>query len=281
MQPRPGYREDTPRRVVARATEYPAKFELKRHCHLRAQLLYAFSGVLTVDTDDGAWAAPPERAVWVPPLIPHAVTMVGAVSMRSILVDPEACAARGAHCQVLTVSPLLRSLLFAAAEVPLLYDRNGRDGLVMKLLVAEVLAAPAVPFAVPFPKSEPLQKKCRAFLEAPDARATIDEWSHALGMGRRAFTRHFRAETGSSFAEWRQQACLLVALPRLVEGVAVTTVALELGYESPAAFSTMFKRLVGTAPKRAALLGGAGGLPIGSTSLAQPDRGEDGLVGRR
>ena len=67
-------------------------------------------------------------------------------------------------------------------------------------------------------------------------------------MGRRAFTRAFRKETGLSFGAWRQQACLLIALPRLAAGEAVTTIALDLGYESPAAFTTMFKRLVGVAP---------------------------------
>ena len=32
-------------------------------------------------------------------------------------------------------------------------------------------------------------------------------------MSRRAFTRLFRRETGMSFMAWRQQACLLCALP--------------------------------------------------------------------
>jgi AraC-like DNA-binding protein len=53
-----------------------------------------------------------------------------------------------------------------------------------------------------------------------------------------------------SFAEWRQQACLLAALPRLAAGERVTAVALDLGYDSPAAFSTMFRRLSGIAPNR-------------------------------
>ena len=51
-----------------------------------------------------------------------------------------------------------------------------------------------------------------------------------------------------SFAEWRQQACLLTALPRLAAGEPVTAIALDLGYDSPAAFSTMFKRLLGISP---------------------------------
>jgi hypothetical protein len=37
-----------------------------------------------------------------------------------------------------------------------------------------------------------------------------------------------------SFSEWRQQACILIALPRLAAGDPVTAVAVDLGYDSPA-----------------------------------------------
>jgi AraC-like DNA-binding protein len=74
-------------------------------------------------------------------------------------------------------------------------------------------------------------------------------WSEPLGMSRRAFTRLFRRETGLSFVEWRQQACLIAALPRLSAGEPVTTVALDLGYDNPAAFTTMFKRVLGASPR--------------------------------
>jgi AraC-like DNA-binding protein len=37
-------------------------------------------------------------------------------------------------------------------------------------------------------------------------------------------------------------------MPRLLAGEAVTTVAFDLDYSSPAAFTTMFKTLVGAAP---------------------------------
>jgi AraC-like DNA-binding protein len=67
-------------------------------------------------------------------------------------------------------------------------------------------------------------------------------------MSRRSFTRRFRRETGMSFADWRQQACVLIALPRLAAGDTVTSLALDLGYDSPAAFATMFKRRLGISP---------------------------------
>ncbi|HGE6737075.1 TPA: helix-turn-helix domain-containing protein [Serratia marcescens] len=42
----------------------------------------------------------------------------------------------------------------------------------------------------------------------------------------------------------------MAALPRLAAGEPVTTVALEMGYETPGAFSAIFKRLLGTLPSR-------------------------------
>ena len=246
----PNDHEHVPRPVVAIGNDYPPAFELAPHRHSRAQLLYAARGVVSVSTPDGAWAAPPERAVWIPGGVEHAVTMVGAVSTRSVLLAPDAAPGRADRCEVLAVSTLLRSLLMAAVDLPGEYDVEGRDGLVMALLAKEIELAPVVPLAVPFPTTPALAARCNAFLARPDAKATIDEWAGELGYGRRAFTRAFRRETGMSFSVWRQQACLLSALPRLAAGEPVTTIAIDLGYDSSASFTTMFKRLTGIPPSR-------------------------------
>lgn len=246
----PDDHEDTPRPVVAIGNDYPPSFELETHRHRRGQLLYAASGVVAVSTPQGAWVAPPERAVWIPGGTPHAVSMIGAVSTRGVLIEPSIAPSLGDACRVVAVSPLLRALLMAAVELPLEYDEASRDGLVMALLAAELASAPVIPLAVPFPASPALAARCHRFLERPHASDTIDGWAADLGMNRRRFTRLFRRETGMSFAQWRQQACLSAALPRLAAGEAVTTVAFDLAYESPASFSTMFKRVLGVAPSR-------------------------------
>ncbi len=242
--------EDVPRPLVAIGNDYPASYELDWHRHRRGQLLYAAKGVVAVRTPQGAWVAPPERAVWIPGGMPHSVKMVGAVSTRSVLIEPDVWSSAGDHVLVVGVSALLRSLLVAASTIEPEYQVAGRDGMVMGLLVAELARAPLVPLAVPFPASPALAAKCHAFLERPSPHDSIDGWSTELGLGRRAFTRAFRRETGMSFAQWRQQACILVAIPRLGAGDPVTAVALDLGYESPAAFATMFKRVLGVAPSR-------------------------------
>ena len=242
--------EDVPRPLVAIGNDYPASHELDWHRHRRGQLLYAAKGVVAVRTPQGAWVAPPERAVWIPGGVPHSVKMVGVVRTRSVLIEPNTWSSEGDRCLVIGVCALLRSLLIAASAIEPEYEVAGRDGMVMGLLVAELARAPRIPLAVPFPASPALAAKCHAFLEQPSPHDSIDEWSAELGLGRRAFTRVFRRETGMSFAQWRQQACLLVAIPRLGAGDPVTAVALDLGYDSPAAFATMFKRVLGVAPSR-------------------------------
>ncbi|MEC7536809.1 MAG: helix-turn-helix domain-containing protein, partial [Pseudomonadota bacterium] len=47
---------------------------------------------------------------------------------------------------------------------------------------------------------------------------------------------------------WRQQLRLQKALELLAEGRPVTSVAIDLGYESPSAFIAMFRRTLGAPP---------------------------------
>src|SRR3546814_12540000 len=80
--------------------------------------------------------------------------------------------------------------------------------MVMNLLLSRSSIAVLLPLSVPFPAHNALAQLCHAFLRRPDATSTIDGWADLMGMNRRTFTRLFRGQTGMSFAEWRQQACI-------------------------------------------------------------------------
>jgi AraC-like DNA-binding protein len=69
-------------------------------------------------------------------------------------------------------------------------------------------------------------------------------------MGRRTLTRRFRQETGVSLVAWRQHVRLLESLSRLSMGQPVTNVALDVGYESLSAFTTVFQKTFGVPPSR-------------------------------
>jgi AraC-like DNA-binding protein len=242
--------EASPRPVLALGNDYPDDFEVTPHQHRRAQFLHGGSGVMTVRTEHGAWIVPPQEAVWIPAGIEHSLRMIGPVSTSSLFVLPDKVADMPMTCQVFAIPPLMHELLLAAVELPVDYVEDSRDGLVMALVLQELQRLQPLPLSLPFPADVKLGRRCQKFLARPIASDQIDHWAEALAMSRRSFTRFFKRETGMSFAHWARQACLMAALRRLAVGEAVTTVALDLGYESPAAFTTMFKKSLGVPPSR-------------------------------
>ena len=129
------------------------------------------------------------------------------------------------------------------------------------LIPGEIRALPALPLHLPWPADARLRRVCEALKADPAENRTLEDWARASGASARTLARLFRKETGMSFGGWRQQARLLEALGRLASGSPVTTVALDLGYQSPSAFTSMFRRALGTSPTRYFAAESASGLP--------------------
>lgn len=236
------------RPIIATGNVFPDGSVIAPHQHRRGQLMSATSGLIVLTTPTGTWVMPPQRGMWIPPATMHNVRMVGEVRMQSLYLEPQAAGHMPSVCEVVSISAFLRELMGQAIELPLEYELEGRDGILMQLLHHELGELPILPLSLQYPSHGALAERCRAFILDPNIHETIDHWSDALGMSRRSFTRLFRLETGTSFRAWCQQACLLAALPRLAGGEGVTRVAIDLGYENPAAFTTMFKRTFGSPP---------------------------------
>jgi AraC-like DNA-binding protein/quercetin dioxygenase-like cupin family protein len=241
----------SPHRVVAMAKDFPAGHVIAPHRHERAQLIHAVTGVMRVATEDGTWVVPAQRALWVPPATSHALSMHGAVAMRTLYIESAAADSLQHRCGVVEVSALLRELILAALDqAPDRPDASGRHGLIEALILRELATVPGVPLHVPMPRDKRLAAICTALIAAPAQADTLDDWALRVGASRRTIARRFRAETGMGFTAWRQQVRLVEALSRLGQGEAVTVIARDLGYDSPSAFSAMFKRCLGRAPSR-------------------------------
>lgn len=235
------------RPMVAIGTDYSPGTLLDFHTHRRAQFLYGMTGVMEVNTDDGTWMVPPYSGVWLPAGKRHQVRM-NEVSTRSLYIEPHVAPRASCSCEVLAVTPLLHHLLLASAHIPALYDENGRDGTLAQLLLYELQQAQALPLFAPLPHDPQLASLCRELLGQPHIHSPPEDWARQLHRSQRTFNRLFRQQTGMSFAVWRQQACLMAAIPKLLSGSSVTRTALELGYDSPAAFSSMFRKVLGQSP---------------------------------
>ena len=241
--------------VIALATDYPDGTRIPAHRHGRAQMLFPFRGTVMISTGQGRWMVPPDHAMWIPPGVEHAVEILGLVQMRSVYVAREVSSGLADDLRVLAVSDLMRSLVIEAVQTRTM-DGDERGQAVMRLMLLEMARLEERPFTLPFPVDPRLMKLCRAFIAQPNAEAPIDEWADSAGMSRRSFTRAFQRETGLSLSVWRRQAVLLAALPLLARGKTVTEVALGLGYESAPAFTTMFRRMLGVAPRTYLRAGG-------------------------
>jgi len=239
--------------VLPIATDYPPGHLLDWHAHRRAQLLYAATGTMSVETDDGTWMVPGERAVMIPGGTRHRVRML-AVRTASLYIEPAAVPWWPASCAVVEVSTLLRELLLAATGLDAGYPASGRDMALVSLVLFELSALSGLPLHISLPRQPPFARLCSEYLARPDLAVSNASWARDAAMSERAFTRRFRQETGISPASWRVRARLLSAIPRLRDE-SVTAVAASLGYASPAAFSYAFSRAFAVAPSSLRKLG--------------------------
>jgi AraC-like DNA-binding protein len=236
--------------VTALAEDYADGSATPEHEHPNGQLIHAVSGVMIVSAERGQWIVPPTRGLWIPAATRHSTRMVGAVRMRTAFIRPEAAPALPANCAVLKISPLLRELILAAIDIELPYTPDSRAGHITQLMLDEIQQQPELPLHLPLPADRRLRKICDAIDAAPHDTTTLTDWARRLGVDPKTIQRSFQRETGMTFGQWRTQARLLIALERLAAGERVLDIAIELGYESPTAFATMFRKQFGVAPSR-------------------------------
>lgn len=234
--------------VNGKAIDYPSDHQVAEHRHPTAQLIHAVQGVMVVATGDSRWIVPPTRGLWMPADTRHRLRMVGDVKVRTVYIRPDVSEHLPTACCVVGVSPLLRELILAAIKVKQPYAPDSRDGRLMSLLLDEVAVLPHLPLCLPQPSDPELLALCETLLAAPDDDSTLSGWAAQLGVDARTIQRRFARQTGMTFGQWRQQARLITALEQLAGGAKVIDVALNLGYNSPSAFATMFKRQFGTTP---------------------------------
>ncbi len=202
------------------ATDYPKGNLIPPHRHDWAQLIYARAGVMTVSTAAGAWVVPPQRAVWMPALLEHAIRCATRLSMRTIYIDAGARHGLPAACGVVSVTPLLRELVLASVEAP---GGGPRRELLVGLLLEEIRAAPLAPLHLPEPLDPRLKRITAALGADPGDPRTLAAWGKVVGASVRTLSRRFLAETGMTFRQWQRQARLLAALVRLAQREPVTS----------------------------------------------------------
>lgn len=242
--------ETAPRPLVGYARDYPPGWTVREHAHPRAQLLYAVTGVLRIETPGAAYVVPPSAALILPAGTRHSVRMDGPVAMRALFLREDAAARAPAETAIIAVSPLLREIILAACAEPVRWDPHGRGRHLTALALDEIDRAGRLPLGLPMPRDPRLLRVTAILRARPDDPRGLEDLATLAGASSRTLARLFRTETGLSFRQWRQQARLAEALQILSVGAGLARAAAVAGYASQPAFGAAFGMTPGQARSR-------------------------------
>jgi AraC-like DNA-binding protein len=223
---------------------------VENHFHEQDQLIFAVSGVMTVQVAHGIFVVPAARAVWVPARVVHSIRMSGAVHMRTIYLKPRLANRLPRQTRVVNVSPLLREIVLHVCDLGALSVRRKRDAPWLAVLLEQLAVTTSVPLQLALPRDSRALRVADAVMRDPPFRRSLASLCKKSGASKRTIERNFQHETAMTFGRWRQQFALLHGIRRLAAGESVTSVALEVGYATPSAFIAMFRRALGTTPSR-------------------------------
>lgn len=243
--------ETASRPIVGFARDYPTGLSSGMHSHPRAQLLYATSGVMRVDTQDSSFLVPPTTALFLPASVEHTVKMDGPVAMRALFMLEEVAQRVAKVTKVIAISGLLRELILAVCAEGVEWAREGRGDHLAALVLDEIGKAEPLPLGLRRSTDSRLRQVLEELSKCPHDRRNLEEWADVANTSSRTLARLFRTETGMSFRQWRQQARLAAALSALSTGATPTRAAAIAGFDSVPAFGAAFRGLFGITPGQA------------------------------
>jgi AraC-like DNA-binding protein/quercetin dioxygenase-like cupin family protein len=235
------------------ARHYRRGVRLDTHVHREAQLVYAARGTMQVTTPKGRWLVPPDRAVWVPARLEHAIDVLADIDMRTLYFDlawlsREAAQAASLDAEfVVRVSRLLQEAILALFDGR---DNLDRTELLVRLAILELHHAEDATTFIPLPHEPRCRRAADLVLRDLTASQDIGTLARQVGTSARTLSRLFAAETQLSFKSWCQRARIAAAIEKLsIEaGISVKQLAADLGYASVPAFSHAFRQVTGRTP---------------------------------
>ncbi|MGK3138659.1 helix-turn-helix transcriptional regulator [Pantoea trifolii] len=220
------------------------------HYHLEGQLLFATTGVMLVETADRRWVIPPQRALWIPPLMIHSYRLLSRTELRAVYVSRSLLSecdefTHSNRVHIINASPLVKELIAGLFSA----EYNASTERKMALLLMEIICeAPSAATELPVPMDQRLFRAIRELMLSQRWGASLTDVADIANMSERTFSRLFLRDTGFSFRTWKQRARIYASLDLLSEGVPVKQIAWQLGFSCPAAFSASFRAVMGVAP---------------------------------
>jgi AraC-like DNA-binding protein len=243
-----------PKIVVAPNCYSPLHFqrsagtETAPHVHKEGQLLLILDGAMTIWVNDLVWAAPIGLIAWIPPAFVHRATYHGNVEAVGVYIEPRLCRLLPDFPRIVNKTPLLPVMLKRLGIQTTLSMPISRRRRMLAVVLDEVCASGPSILHLPSPNDPRLISVSKRLMEDPAWPLSLDSLSREVGISRRSLTRMFREQTGISLTDWYLRRRMIAAMEWLAANRSVTSVAVDLGYESVSSFTRAFRKMTGSAP---------------------------------
>ncbi|KAA1286859.1 AraC family transcriptional regulator [Alcaligenes faecalis] len=236
--------------MIAAAGHYNKELASQAHQHARGQLFGSFRGLLSIGVEDAVWVVPAIHAVWLPPNTLHSGQSHGPFHGWSVFIAESTCQDLPKQACTIRMSGLLREAVLRASswKPALATPLTDTQAHIAAVILDEIRTLPVEPFGLPLPQDPRLQRIARALIADPSNNQGMEHWADWAAVSLRTLSRRFVTETGFNFTAWRQRARLMRSLEMLAAGEPVATIAYDLGYSSPSAFISLFRRSFGHTP---------------------------------
>ncbi len=142
----------------------------------------------------------------------------------------------------------MKEMLLEAIRRPSLFDPDSEDERFFEVMVEQIHRLESDSFSVPVSEHPALIQVLRQLAEKPESVLSLEDWAEKVNVSGRTLSRMFKAETGMSFVQYRQQVRLCSALRYLAQGRSVANVAMDVGFTSQSAFIRLFRQTFGKTP---------------------------------
>jgi AraC-like DNA-binding protein len=153
-------------------------------------------------------------------------------------------------CCVVNVAPVLQELILHACTYPRLSRRSKVHAHLIGVIIDQLGTVRTIPLQLPSLSDPRAVRVAETLQRDPSEQRSLASICKRAGASKRTIERLFQEETHLSLGKWRQQLRLMRSLQLLAAGEKITHAALEAGYSTPSAFIAMFRKTLGTTPRR-------------------------------
>lgn len=230
--------------ILSEAHAIEVSTEWEPHSHLAHELLWAHDGTLTAQIEGQIFTVSEGYGLWIPAKMLHGGRLTAQIKLFSAFFASERTSTPFRAPTVITMEPLLESLLIYLSGRELSPEARARA----EAVVFDVLKPSAQQMALRRPDDPRISGIADRILADPADNRSLEQWAADAGISARTITRAYREATGLSFAQWRQSVKIHRALELLANGEGVQDVSDLLGYAQPSTFIDAFRRIMGSTP---------------------------------